>query len=144
MPLMFVMLLIGVIFVLVGALVLRSGATSAEGYVRARARVYMNPASDGGMVRPVVEFEVNGQTVRKTCQPLRSSQFLAAPGDEIDVLYRSESSLGMETISVMVDTGDDPAAGHAQANKVMGWILVAVGAIALAIAGFAAIGLLLI
>lgn len=144
MPLMLVMLMIGAVFVLIGMLVMRSGATSDANYVRTRARVYMNPASDEGMVRPVVEFEVNGQTVRKTCQPLRRSKFHAAPGDEIDILYRSVTALGMETLSVMVDTGDDPAAGHAQANKVMGWILVVVGVIALAIAVFAAAGLLLI
>lgn len=128
-----VLLIIGVVGLLTGVLVLRSQDASTEGFQHVTAILCGTRMADGfDQVKPVVEFELDGETMRFYCQPVSEKKITARTGDTVQVYVRRDSSMGMNKWTVLLDTGGDVVGNQIRLRTVIGGIILGAGILALA------------
>ena len=79
---------------------------------------------------PVVEFELDGKTVRVSCRPVSERTFRHEVGDRLMVRYRREKVMGMDQLTVAAN--DSSLHAHARMNQ-MAAIAFCVAGIILAV-----------
>lgn len=128
-----VFLIIGVVGILAGILVLRSQDTSTEGFEHVTATLCGTRMTDSfDQVKPVVEFELDGEPMRFYCQPVSEKKITARTGDTVQVYVRRDTSMGLPKWTVLLDVGEDTVRNQIRLRTMAGGIILGVGILMLA------------
>lgn len=129
------LLIIGAAALLAGILVFRGQDTSTEGFEHVTATFCGTRMADGfNQVKPVVEFELNGEPMRFYCQPVSEKQITARAGDTVQVYVRRDSSMGLGKWTVLLDTGGDVVGRQIRLRTLIGGVILGVGLLSLSAA----------
>ena len=104
-----VFLIMGVVFLCVGAVLIRSAPDSAKGFRRAEATVVDYSLGDTpDMIKPLVRFDADGEQVTRDMVTVSRDVVNAQPGDQITILWKKSTVLGMTAWEVLPENGITP------------------------------------
>ena len=95
--------LTGVVFCVVGAVILAGAARTNVGFARTSAVV--REIGQGGApnsLRAVVEFTADGETVRQSAAEVTAGTLSAQIGDTVEILYRRTGMLGADAWEILL------------------------------------------
>ena len=129
-----VLFIAGIVVLAVGIGILASRKGSTQGFTRTSAVVDSVMLGEGpGTVKPIVTFQVNGETVRQSTGEVGSQSFTAKPGDTVQIAYRRT---GAAMWDIMLDQGDadEMLAWRKNAMTAIGWLFSGLGAVIIIVA----------
>jgi len=136
-PVFVVLLIAGLIVAGTGAAILAARGRSAGGFTRTRATLVAVMQADGpNTVKPVVEFQADGETVRQSTGAVGTSSLTAKVGDEVDIVYRRTNAMGMKGWDIILDQNDVDGilANRNRSSAVLGWLFLGIGAVIIIVA----------
>ena len=130
----FVLLAVGLIVGGTGAGILAARKNTTSGFTHTKATLVAVMQDEGpNTVKPVVEFQANGKTVRQSTGSVAGSSLTASPGDEVDIAYRD---LGWRGYDIILDQNDvdEMMASRNLASTILGWLFLGLGAVIIIVA----------
>ena len=127
----------GAVFLAVSIGLIARGRRGASDYVHTTAVVESIMLGESmGTVRPLVEFQADGKTVRQRAHEIKSSRFTGKPGDTIKIVYRRSTVVGVDFWDITVDQGDVDTILKNQNRLVsaIGWLFSGLGAVIIIVA----------